>query len=53
MRQKSETEPISEADLRKAETEIKEKQREVDYDQRHFTIDYIVQLFNADETLYS
>ena len=49
MRQKSETEPISEADLRKAETEIKEKQREVDYDQRHFTIDYIVQLFNADE----
>jgi hypothetical protein len=49
MPQKSETKPISEEDRRKAEIEIKEKQREVDYDLRDFTIDYIVQRFNDNE----
>jgi uncharacterized protein with ParB-like and HNH nuclease domain len=49
MPQKSETKPISEGDRRKAEIEIKERQRGIDYDSRAFTIDYIVQQFNDDE----
>ena len=49
MPQKSETKPISTEDKDKAETEIKERQREIEYDLRDFTIDYIVQRFNDDE----
>lgn len=38
-----------EKDILTAEKEIKEKQREVDYDIRDFTIDHIVLQFHADE----
>lgn len=53
MARKSDTKLISEADRRKAEIEIKERQDEIDYDSRHFTIDEIVQRFNADELYIS
>ena len=39
---------VTDADRQKADTQIKDKQQEVKYDLRDFTIDYIVQQFHED-----